>query len=558
MSVSYSSRKLTAAQKRATERWTRSAADAMAVAHGCWFDTVAAGRVVTFFETFLRHSKGEWAGQPFKLLPFQRDEIIKPLFGWMRADGTRRYRTAYIEVPKKNGKSSLCSGLALYGLLGDGEEGAEVYSAAASRDQAAIVYREAVNMVKASPGLYKRLTLLESQKHMTDVASRSLYKALSAEAGTNEGMNISMLIMDEMHAQPNDKFWNALMYGGAARRQPLQVIITTAGVDPESLCYEYHTKAMQVMEGSVQDDGFFAYVRTAEWAMRRVEEDAAKEACWKDEAVWHEANPALGSVISLESFREDFQRAVQSPRLENAFKRYRLNIWTAQVERWLSMDHWLACGERLTEADLHGQPCWAGLDLATTSDLCGLVLYFPTCGNAVLPYAWVPRDTVTMLEVKGDPLYAMWERQGYLRVTEGNVTDYDCIKHDIRELSQRFDIREIGIDPWNSTQMQTQLMAEGYEIVQYRQGFASMNAPSKELERLILSHEIRHGNHPVLTWCVGNVAVQKDPADNLKPSKALSKKKIDLVVALVMALGRAMVRPEDGSVYDSRGIITVL
>src|SRR5262245_45022372 len=549
--------KRTAHQRRDTQRWTRSQSDAMAVANGCWFDTQAAGRVVTFFETFLRHSKGEWAGQPFKLLPFQRDDIIKPLFGWKRADGTRRYRTAYIEIPKKNGKSSLCSGLSLYGLLGDGEEGAEVYSAAASRDQAAIVYREAVNMVKASPGLYKRLTLMESQKHMLDKATKSIYRALSAEAGTNEGLNISMLIMDEMHAQPNDKFWNTLMYGGAARRQPLQVIITTAGVDPESLCYEYHTKAMQVMEGTLQDDSFFAYVRSAEWAMRRAEDDAAKEACWKEEAVWHEANPALGSVISLDSFREDFQRAVQSPRLENAFKRYRLNIWTAQVERWLSMDHWLACGALMPESEFYGQPCWAGLDLASTSDLCALVLLFPTCGNAILPYFWVPEDTVTMLEVKGDPLYAMWQRQGHLRVTQGNVADYDVLRSDINALGKQFDIREIGIDRWNATQITTQLEGDGFEVVPFGQGYASMSAPAKELERLILAHELRHGNHPVMTWNVGNVAVQKDHAENIKPSKELSKKKIDGVVAMCMALGRAMVRPEDTSVYDGRGILTI-
>jgi phage terminase large subunit-like protein len=548
---------MNATQRRATERWTHSVADQLAVANGCWFDVPAATRVCTFFERFLRHSKGEWAGQPFKLLPFQRDEIIKPLFGWKRADGTRRYRTAYIEVPKKNGKSSLCSGLALYGLLGDDEPGAEVYSAASTRDQAAIVYREAVNMVKASPGLKKRLTLVESQKHMADQGTKSWYKALSADAGSNEGMNIHFLIMDEMHAQQSDAFWNALMYGGAARRQPLQIIITTAGVDPESLCFEYHTKAMQVMEGSVQDDGFFAYVRSAEWAMRRTNDDAEKEVCWKDEQVWHEANPALGSVISLESFREDFTRAVQSPRLENAFKRYRLNIWTSQVERWLSMDHWLACGEQLDPTELLGQPCWAGLDLASVSDFCALVLWFPDAGNAILPFFWVPEDTVRMLEVKGDPLYDLWVRQGHLRATPGNVTDYEYIYQTILELSQQYDVQEIAYDRWNASHIVTQLQGAGLNLTGFGQGFASMAAPCREFERLLTGKELRHGNQPVMTWCVGNVAVQQDAAGNLKPNKALSKRKIDGVVAALMALGCVLVRPEPGSVYDRRGILSI-
>lgn len=553
----------TAAQQRATERWTRSPADQMAVRNGCWFDTAAAQRVCTFFETFLRHSKGQWADEPFKLLKWQAEDVVKPLFGWMRADGTRRYRTSYIEIPKKNGKSTMCAGLALYGLVADGEPGAEIYSAAASRDQAAIVYKEAASMRKASPSLSSRILATDSLKHMADAKSNSWYKALCAEAGLNEGLNIHFLIMDEMHAQPNDKFWNTLMYGGAARRQPLQIIITTAGVDPDSLCYEFHIKAMQLQQGLIEDDSFFAYVRSAEWAMLRVEDPAEKEACWKNERVWKEANPSLGHTISLESFREDFQKAVQSPRLENAFKRYRLNIWTQQDERWINMDHWAACGEDYTEEDLEGCVCYAGLDLASVSDFCALVLWFPHDGNAILPYFWIPRDTVRMLEEKGDPTYAMWARQGYLRVTEGNVTDYDVIREDIKALAARFAIAELAHDRWNSTQLITQLQGDNITtepdgLMGFGQGFASMSAPSKEFEKLILGHALRQNRHPIMAWCMSNIAVQRDAADNIKPSKALSKKKIDGGVAAIMALGRAMVHPEaQGSVYETRGILVI-
>lgn len=548
---------LTVHQRKMTTRWTRSHADEVAVSHGCWFDLAAGKRVVEFFERFLRHSKGEWAGQPFQLLKWQRDEVILPLFGWMRADGTRRYRTAYIEIPKKNGKSTLAAGISLYGLIADGEEGAEVYPAAASRDQASIVYREAANMVKSSAELARVITLTESTKHMLFGRTKSIYKALSADAGTNEGLNISHLIMDEMHAQPNDLFWNALMYGGAARRQPLKVIITTAGVDQESLCHEYHEKAMQIIEGVQEDDSFFAYVKTAEWAMLRAGKDEEKrQNVWKDEAVWYEANPGLGYTISLESFREDFQAALASPRLQNAFKRYRLNIWTEQEERWLDMDHWAVCGEPLDEDALIGQPCYAGLDLASVSDLCALVLEFPTMGHAVLPFFWVPREAVNARIEKGDFTFEQWEKAGLLRVTEGNVTDYDVIRSDINDLAERFDMRKIAIDRWNATQITTQLQGDGFELVGFGQGFASMSAPSKELEKLVNGHGLRHGGHPVLAWCARNVTTAEDAAGNIKPVKTKGQNKIDGIVALIMALGLAIAEPiKPASVYETRGIV---
>lgn len=577
--------RLTAAQKAATKRWTRSRADELAVANGCWFDTTAATRVVTFFEKFLRHSKGEWAGEPFIPLDWQEKEIMRPLFGWMRDDGYRRYNTAYIEIPKKNSKSTMSAGFILYGLVGDGEPGAEVYSAAASRDQASIVYREAASMVRKSPGLSRKIDLQESIKHMSYAATESWYKALSADAGLNEGMNIHFLVMDEFHAQPNDVFWNALMYGGAARRQHLKIIITTAGVDVESICYDYHTKAMEILEGTRQDDSFFAYVRSAEWAMRRYdaelkalqarrqEADAPdalaeeidrlmlkKEACWRDEAVWKEANPALGSILTLRSFREAYQEAADSPRLENAFKRYRLNLWTQQEERWLPLDHWLACGDEFTEADLLGQTCYSGLDLASVSDFCALVLWFPECGNALLPYFWIPEETVKMLEAKGDPLYSLWARQGFLRTTPGNRTDYAYIRRDINALSQQFVWQDFAYDKWNSTHLITELIDDkvSKEYMEVRQGFASMSAPSKEFERMILGHDLRHNNHPVMTWCVGNVAVRRDTNENFMPCKELSKRKIDGVVAGIMALARVIVREKpQTSVYETRGILSL-
>ena len=552
--------RLTVHQKKATERWTKSHADEVAVSHGCWFDVAAGKRVVDFFEQFLRHSKGEWAGEPFRLLKWQRDDVIMPLFGWMRPDGTRRYRTAYIEIPKKNGKSTLCAGISLYGLIGDGEEGAEVYPAAASRDQASIVYREAANMVKGSPELSRVVTLTESTKHMLFDRTRSIYKALSGDAGTNEGLNISHLIMDEMHAQPNDLFWNALMYGGAARRQPLKVIITTAGMDQDSLCHEYHDKAMQIMEGIQEDDSFFAYVKTAEWAMLRAGKDEeARQNVWKDEKVWFEANPSLGHTISLESFREDFQTALASPRLQNAFKRYRLNIWTEQEERWLDMEHWAACGEApIDEDSLIGQPCYAGLDLASVSDMCALVLLFPTQGNIALPYYWVPRAAVHDRTGRGDFSYAQWEEQGHLLVTEGNETDYHFIKAHIHELAERFDIQKIAFDRYNATEIIRDLLDDGFEMIKFGQGTSSMSAPSKDLERMVNGHRLNHGNHPVLAWNARNATTEENPAGDIKPVKMKGRNKIDGIVALIMALGLSIAEPiKPKSVYEVRGILAL-
>jgi phage terminase large subunit-like protein len=557
---------LTALQKRDTARWTKSDADARAVSHGCWFDLAAGKHVVTFFETFLRHSKGEWAGQPFTLLKWQSEGVIKPLFGWKRADGTRRYRMGYIEVPKKQGKSTLASGIALYGLMADDEPGAEVYSAASSREQASIVFREADTMQRSSPTLSKHILSTPSTRHMACKKTNSFYKALAAEAGPVEGLNISHLVMDEMHIQRDDRLWHALMYGGAARRQPLKIIITTAGVDQDSLCYEYHTKALAILRGAEFDDSFFAYVKSAEWAMERVPKED-RDSVWHDEAVWFEANPSLGHTITLESFREDYQAAVQSPRLENAFKRYRLNIWTEQDERWLPMDHWAQCGDAVSPTDLLGLSCYAGLDLATVSDLCALVLLFPTAGNAVLPFFWLPRDTARERLEHGDSSYIDWARQGYLTLTEGNVTDYGAIRQTISgaierdgrimkepgALMERYDVRMLAIDPYNATHLTTQLMGDGVPVERFRNGILTMSAPSKELERLVSSHGLRHGQHPVLTWNAQNVTVTRDTKENIMPKKPTNARKIDGITALVMALGLSIATPlETGTVYDER------
>src|SRR5262245_50241071 len=414
--------------------WVRTEADERAVLGGYWFDTAAAERVRTFFRKFLRHSKGQWAGQPFELLDWQWRDVVAPLFGWKRVDGTRRFRRGYIEVPKKNGKSTLFAGLSLYLLTCDGEPGAEIYSAAVDRDQASIVFNEAANMVDSSSHLASRLTLVRSTKRIVDHRSRSFYRALSADVPAKEGLNAHAVLIDELHAQKTRDLWDTLRYAGASRRQPLHLSITTAGYDRHSICWEQHEYARQVLAGVIEDLSFFAFIAAAD-----PEDD------WTDPAVWRKANPSFGVTISEEQFAEDCREAQESPAKENSFRRYRLNQWTEQEVRWLNMEKWDANGA--SPGKLDGYTCFVGLDLSSTTDISALELVFAADdGYAVLPFFWVPADGARQRERRDHVPYTQWIRDGYMRATPGEVVDYDVIRRDINELGRRYHIREIAID----------------------------------------------------------------------------------------------------------------
>ncbi len=506
-----------------------------------YFDEDAAERVKRFFENHLRHSKGEWAGQPFRLLDWQWDDVVKPLFGWKRKkDSTRRYRKAYIEIPKKNGKSALASGLTLYLLIGDDEPGAEVYTAAADRAQASIVFNESANMVESSPALKKHLELVRSQKRIVHHGTKSWYQALSADVPTKEGLNIHGLVFDELHVQRSRELWDTLTYGGAARRQPLQIAITTAGVyDPESIGWEQHSYAHAVLKDPESDPAFFSYIRSAD-----------SEDDWKDPAVWRKANPSLGTTIKEDDFAEACREASNEARKLNSFLRYRLNIWTQQADRWLDVEDW-----KLSQTDLPpiearaGESCIAGLDLASKIDINALVLMFGSRdeGFDVYPYFWVPEEAARKRERQNQPIYNNWIRSGHLSVTAGNQADYALIRSKINAIQDLgIYIDEIAFDPWNASHMVQELQDEdGFKMIEFRQGFGSMNQPSKELEVLIKDHKIHHDGHPVLHWMVNNVAVDEDPSGNIKPSKKRSTEKIDGVIAMVMALGRAMLAEQN-------------
>jgi phage terminase large subunit-like protein len=545
---------LATAKDEGWSEWIRTEADERAVLSGCWFDREAAARVEVFFERFLRHSKGEWAGKPFRLQEWQKRDLLFPLFAWKKRNGYRRFRNAYIEVPKKNGKSALCSGISLYLLVADGEPGAEVYSAAADRDQASIVYGEAERMVMSSPALSRRLRVIPSRKTILFPRTNSVYRALSADVPTKEGLNIHGLIFDELHAQKSRELFDTLRYGGAARRQPLLVSITTAGFDRNSICWEQHEYARKVLKGIVEDESFFAYIRAANEDPNEGPVDD-----WTSREAWYKANPSLGVTISEEAFAAECREAQEKPTLQNSFKRYRLNIWTSADVRWMPMDKWDASAGSVEPHMLAGKSCFGGLDLSTTLDITACVFVFPWDDGIykLHPLFWIPEENMRERSTRDRVPYEVWARQGLVRTTPGNVVDYAWIEKDILEFAERHKVEEIAYDQWNATEIIQRLTDAGLVMVPTRQGFASMSGPMKQTEALVYAGKLHHGGNPVLRWMADNVQASVDPAGNLKPDKGKSRERIDGIVALIMAIGRAAMRENQASVYEERGLISL-
>ena len=529
-----------------TKKWIRSKADELAVEKGCYFDEAAGQHCVTFFEKHLRHTTGKWAGKPLKLLDWQRDEIVMPLFGWMNAEGFRRYRLAYIEVAKKNGKSTMCAGLALYLLTADGEEGAQVYCAAADRQQAGIVYRDASKMGRGSPLLHAHLKCTDSVKNIAYPGTGSFLRVISRDHYSAEGLNVHGLVFDELHAQKTRELWDTLRYGGAAREQPLIISITTAGWDRHSICWEQHEYAEKVLEGVVEDEAFFAYIRSAE-----------ADADWTDPATWAAANPSLGVTIDEGEMEQACIEAQSSPTKENAFKRYRLNIWTEQLERWLPMEAWDACFEGEDAPEPEGL-CYGALDLSSTQDVTAFGLYWPET-NQFRVWFWIPGDNAHERELRDRVPYETWAKQGYITTTEGNVVDYRFVRSAVVTLAEEYRPVEIGYDPWNARQIALAMQDEDeLPMIEFRQGYQSMNEPCKRLEALVMAGDLRHDGNPVLRWMVSNVTVRQDPAGNIKIDKARSAEKVDGVVVLAMAIGCGLAgNVETESIYETRGLVFV-
>lgn len=516
-----------------------------------YYDKEYADFAVAFIES-LCHTKGTWAGKRFELMDWQ-EQIIRDLFGILKPNGYRQFNTAYIEIPKKNGKSELAAAVALLLTCCDGEQRAEVYGAAADRQQASIVFDVAADMVRMCPALNKRVKILASQKRLIYEPTNSFYQVLSAEAYSKHGFNVHGVVFDELHSQPNRKLYDVLTKGsGDARMQPLFFLITTAGTDTHSICYEVHQKAQDIIDGRKIDPTFYPVIYGA---------DDTED--WTSPKVWKKCNPSLGETIGMDKVKTACESAKQNPGEENSFRQLRLNQWVKQAVRWMPMDKWDKCAFAVNEEQLEGRVCYGGLDLSSTTDITAFVLVFPPLDEddkyIILPYFWIPEDTLD-LRVKRDHVpYDVWERQGYLQTTEGNVVHYGYIEKFIEELGKKFNIREIAFDRWGAVQMVQNLEGMGFTVVPFGQGFKDMSPPTKELMKLTLEQKIAHGGHPVLRWNMDNIFIRTDPAGNIKADKEKSTEKIDGAVATIMALDRAIRCGNDTSesVYSSRGILFI-
>lgn len=515
------------------------------------YDKGAADYAVAFIEA-LCHTKGTWAGKPFELIDWQ-EQIIRDLFGILKPNGYRQFNTAYVEIPKKQGKSELAAAVAILLTCGDGEERAEVYGCAADRQQASIVFDVAADMVSMCPALAKRVKIQKSMKRMIYLPTNSFYQVLSAEAYSKHGFNIHGVIFDELHTQPDRKLYDVMTKGsGDARMQPMYFNITTAGTDTNSICYEIHQKAKDIIAGRKIDTTFYPVIYGAD-----EDED------WTSPEVWKKANPSLGITVGMDKVEVACESARQNPGEENAFRQLRLNQWVKQSVRWMPMEKWDECSFAVRPEDLEGRVCYGGLDLSSTTDITAFVLVFPpedeTDKYHILPYFWIPEETME-LRVKRDHVpYDIWHKQGFLETTEGNVVHYGYIEKFIESLGEKYNIREIAFDRWGATQMVQNLEGMGFTVVPFGQGYKDMSPPTKELMKLTLEKKLAHGGHPVLRWMADNIFIRRDPAGNIKADKEKSTEKIDGIIATIMGLDRAIrcgLNTGD-SVYDGRGILLI-
>lgn len=508
---------------------------------GDWFDPVAAAAPIEFIHECIRHIEGELAGQMFYMERWQM-AFVGCLFGWKGPDGTRRYRTAFLEVAKKNGKTPLCAAIELFVQFCDDEVGQQNYCAAADREQAALLYRHVQGMVESEPELESRSVTVDSLKVIKYPEKRNYFKVLSSIAETKHGGTPHLVIVDELHAQKTPRLVDTLRSSMVSqnRLQSLLIYITTADYVRESICNEVYAYACGVRDGVLDDRTFLSVIY----------ETLVDVDDWTDEAVWIKANPNLGVSVSLEDLRTMCEYAKAMPRAQNEFCRLHLNMQTDAATIWLP--EWDECGgsvgwDELAET-MEGRECYAGLDLASRSDFNAFVMVFPSMaaheGEAeyvIVPTFWLPQGAVRMGDKRLGGTYAAWVRDGAIIQTDGNAMNYDFLRRDISALGERFNIKMIGVDMWGAPQLVQQLEEDGFECVEFRQGYKSMSGPSKELEAATVTRRLTHGGHPVLSWMAKNVTIEMDAAANIKPNKKESAEKIDGIVAAVMGIGLAMV-----------------
>mgnify|MGYP001623682833 FL=1 len=511
---------------------------------GRYFDKKAAMRAIRFIEKF-KHTKGEWAGQRFRLEPWQQF-VLWNIFGWKNADGTRRFRYAYIEIARKNGKTALSAGVGLYMLFADGESRPEVYSAATVKDQAKICFSDAVKIVKAT----------DLKNYLTPYRNSIVYelkggtmKPLSSDYGTHDGLNPSCGIIDEFHAHKDSGMFDVIKSAFGARRQPLMFIITTAGFDKSGVCYAYRENVIKVLRGVNEDDSLFGIIYTL---------DDKSE--WDDPKMWIKANPNLGVSLSADYLADQVKDAKNRPEAVRNVMTKNVNLWVDAERTWILDDVWQKCIGTTDMVDLKGCACWGGLDLSNVSDITAYVLLFHENERfQLLPHFWIPEEKILEKIRKENINYDKWLAEGYVTVTPGNVIDYDFVKADILRIVADYDLWTSAYDRWNSSQTIVDLQNEGMKCNPFGQGYGSISAPTKEFEKLVLTGKIEHFGNPVLRWMLSSTVVKADPAGNIKPDKEKSTQKIDGIVAAIMALGEWMTAQanDESNPYENRGLLTL-
>jgi len=543
--------------------------DDLAIERGYWFDQRFAGHFRQFCRRFLCLWEGrQWAGKPFELLDWQWYDVFAPLFGWYRWDDewscpVRRFDRAYVEVPKKNGKSPMAAAVGCYFLAGDGETGGKVFSAASAREQAGIVHGHAMAMIRSSPWLDERCKInrstqtivfeppemFEKAKAKIDRApSQNVYKAISSEAGPQEGRNANAVVCDELHVWYGRKLWEALQYAFETRLSPLRFAITTAGDDEQSVCYEQHEYARDVRRGHVQDLGFFGYVRAAD-----PEDDSG------DERTWFKANPSLGKIITVGRMREMYDEAQKSASGLRSFERYRLNRWGTVANPLLRPEDWDACQNEYTAADLREKTCYGGLDLSKSEDPSALALIFPDGdGYRQLVWFWLPQETYERNRER--VRYEDWVREGWLEICPGPRIDEELIEQRIVWAKEEFSLQSVHYDPYRAHAIVKRLdETHGIECIEFPQTITRFAGPTAEYESLIVRRKLRHNRNGCLTWQSRHLKTKADANKNERPVKPARGdiRTIDGHVASIMAL--ALIETEDvgESIYEQRGLLTI-
>lgn len=515
-----------------------------AIDKGWHFDRNAALRALKFIQN-LKHTKGEFAGRKFLLEPWQQF-IIWNIFGWKLADGTRRFRYAYIEVARKNGKTALSAGIGLYMLYADGENRPEVYSAATTIKQAKICFEDAREIVLNTD--LKRY--LNVYKHSVEYPLKSgCFQALSSEDGTHDGLNPSCAIIDEYHAHRDSGMFDVIKSAFGARKQPLMFIITTAGKSRNCACYAYRRNVINVIQSVSQDDKLFGIIYT---------QDSQEE--WDQPCKWVKSNPNLGVSFSVDYLIGEINDAKNRPEAVRNVMTKNVNLWVDAEKTWILNEMWMKCGGVTPIDSLKGCKCWGGIDLSNVSDVTAFILLFNENDKfQLLPFFWIPEEKMLEKIRKENINYDLWVRDGYVKVTPGNVLDYTFVKADILKIISDFNLQSTSYDRWNSSQIIIELQDEGMKLNQFGQGYGSMSAPTKQFELLVLTEKIEHFNNQVLSWMLASTLVTTDPAGNIKPDKQKSSQKIDGIVASIMALGEWMTAQADKSAnpYSNRGLRTL-